>query len=86
MDKNGDSALMLAVTNDNNEVMRLLLNHGALVNAVNGHGQTALWLAISGRAWSDDIQVRRPMQQLLCTVCALQGLPCSSWSADQSMC
>lgn len=45
MDKNRNSALMLAAASDNIELIRILLENGALVNAVNCHGQTALWLA-----------------------------------------
>lgn len=45
VDNNGDSALMLAVASNNIELIRILLEKGALINAVNFYGQTALWLA-----------------------------------------
>ena len=53
MDKNGDTALMLAAASNNTEMIRLLLKKGALINARNCYGQTALWLAVSANPWED---------------------------------
>ena len=44
-DRGGDTALMVAATNGNTEMLRWLVEHGADLEAVNGMDSTALMIA-----------------------------------------
>lgn len=45
--KNGETPLMLAVKNNNIEVVKLLISKGADVNAIDEFGRSALFFAVS---------------------------------------